>query len=77
MTDPERVKWLAGLSVGDTVLSCDRYTQRPQQVTYIDHTRIFYGSADCPDWVFRVDGRALSGTSSMRWIEPSRGNHGG
>lgn len=73
MNDAERAKWLAGLSVGDTVLSCDRYTQRPQQVTYIDHTRIFYGSADCPDWVFRVDGLALSGTSSMRWIEPVRG----
>ncbi|MDS4070219.1 MAG: hypothetical protein RKO24_11430 [Candidatus Competibacter sp.] len=46
-------------------------------MTYIDYTRIFYGSADCPDWVFRVDGLALSGTSSMRWIEPAGGHHGG
>lgn len=77
MNDAERAKWLAGLSVGDAVLACDRYSQRPQQVTYIDYTRIFYGSADCPDWVFRVDGLALSGTSSMRWIEPAGGHHGG
>lgn len=74
MNDSDRAKWLAGLSVGDAVLACDRYSQRPQQVTYIDHTRIFYGSAaSLPDWVFRTDGRALVGTSSMRWIEPAGG----
>lgn len=71
MTDRERAEWLAGLSVGDELLSCDRFSQRLVTVAFVDHTRIFYGSPDCPDWVFRVDGRALSGTSSMRWIEPA------
>ncbi len=72
MSDSEaRAAWLAGLKVGDTVLAHQRYTpDRRVQVVFIDHTRIFYGSAECPDWVWRESGHALNHTSSHRKIEP-------
>lgn len=73
MSDSDaRGTWLAELKVGDTVLAHDRYTpNRRVQVVFIDHTRIFYGSAECPDWAWRESGHALSNTSSHRWIEPT------
>lgn len=68
----ERAAWLAGLKVGDVVIAHGAHSPpSARRLVFTDHTRIFYGDADAPDWVWKHTGYALLDTSSQRWIEPA------
>lgn len=64
------LEWLLALKAGDAVVAHSQYA-KPQlaRVVFVDTTKIYYGDAQYPDWVWRGTGVALTGTRFWRRVE--------